>query len=372
MKSPIALFADTKWGSGRPIRILGSISFSLVLLGILVVLLFGTSLSGKATCLIWILACLLAGASIGFLFGIPKIIQANATTGGTVPIEKTYQQQVNTNLTEISDWLTKIIVGLGLVNLTKIPPYLEKIAKILGSALNDNCPAGCPMAIALAYGIIISYFILGFLYGYITTRLYLAGAFAQADQLAQLTVTQEKADNAAGAAESALQQVNFAVTTPIQRRPTQESTPEKELANLAKTYVETRRLMDSGDLRTRKMAEIFKTMVTVADDAADLNTDNYLQNTDIGLRLVGYAILYAKPNYDSISNLVDAFITDTTPFGQYWGIMTLRKTMESFPNNNIDTTNYEKIKKYYNGLKKGIDREFELSRIFPEFKKQNQ
>jgi hypothetical protein len=34
--------------------------------------------------------------------------------------------RVNTNLEQISDWLTKIIVGLGLVQLRSVPDYLYK------------------------------------------------------------------------------------------------------------------------------------------------------------------------------------------------------------------------------------------------------
>src|SRR5215207_3296326 len=51
------------------------------------------------------------GALVGFLFGIPRRFQregSDPALGGLV---------VNTNLEQISDWLTKIIVGVGLVEI---------------------------------------------------------------------------------------------------------------------------------------------------------------------------------------------------------------------------------------------------------------
>ena len=99
--------------------ILNWLSIVLLFLGVIIVLLFGANPAGNATIFIWILACLLVGMFIGFLFGIPKIVQDNSPSVEKIG-EPAYRQQVNSNLTEISDWLTKIIVGLGLVNLTKI------------------------------------------------------------------------------------------------------------------------------------------------------------------------------------------------------------------------------------------------------------
>ena len=133
-----------------------------------------------AAVLLWALACSLVGAIFGFLFGIPKILQNQRPVikeeeSGTAE----YRQQVNTNLTEISDWLTKIIVGLGLINLNTIPVYLSSAADILARSLN---PAHADMNKAFSLALIVSYLILGFLYSYLSTRLFLQSAFSKADQ----------------------------------------------------------------------------------------------------------------------------------------------------------------------------------------------
>jgi hypothetical protein len=130
--------------------------------------------------LLWGLACASVGAVFGFLFGIPKILQndrpvTEAIEGKSID----YRQQVNTNLTEISDWLTKIIVGLGLINLNTIPSRLNNTALILAVSLNPSDP-NKDKAFALA--LILSFLILGFLFGYLSTRLFLQAAFSRADQ----------------------------------------------------------------------------------------------------------------------------------------------------------------------------------------------
>lgn len=147
-------------------------------LGMLVIIIYGLWKSSFATCVIWALACLISGAAVGFLFGIPKILQGSKTAG-TDKATPDYQLQVNTNLTEISDWLTKIIVGLGLVKLTKIPPYINSLAVAMADGIVDSDRG---VAMAFAYGTICFFSILGFLFGYLLTRLYLSKALSVADQ----------------------------------------------------------------------------------------------------------------------------------------------------------------------------------------------
>ncbi|SFW89388.1 hypothetical protein [Chitinophaga sancti] len=168
--------------------------FSIILiLGIISSLLFTTTTSAFSTALMWILGVCLSGIAIGFLFGIPKILQANKSkeAEGNVENRETngeYQLQVNTNLTEISDWLTKIIVGLGLVNLSKLPPYIYSVATLLADGV---CFKEMGTALAFAYGLLICFSVSGFLFGYLVTRLFLTNAFSKADQEAIKKVIEE-------------------------------------------------------------------------------------------------------------------------------------------------------------------------------------
>lgn len=134
--------------------------------------------------LLWGLACASVGAAFGFLFGIPKILQNERTlTEAKEGKSIDYRQQVNTNLTEISDWLTKIIVGLGLINLRNIPAQLSNTAHILAVSLNPSDPSKDK---AFALALILCFLILGFLFGYLSTRLFLQAAFSRADQEASI------------------------------------------------------------------------------------------------------------------------------------------------------------------------------------------
>jgi len=150
----------------------------LGIIGFLTTLVYGITVTSVGPCLIWALACLTGGIAIGFLFAIPKILQG--TQGANEDRETLdYKLHVNTNLTEISDWLTKIIVGLSLVNLTKLPPYLTSMAVSLSNGIHDKEKSA---AVTVAYGVIIFYSVLGFLFGYLFTRLFLSKALSIADQ----------------------------------------------------------------------------------------------------------------------------------------------------------------------------------------------
>ncbi len=370
MKWPNLIHSSIDGSNDSSMRMLNYLSITLLLSGVLIVLLFGNSLTDKATIFIWMLACLLTGTAIGFLFGIPKILQNNQVTapGATTPV---YQQQVNTNLTEISDWLTKIIVGLGLVNLNKIPPYLSNIAKILADGLCQ--PASS--ALAFACGIIVTYLILGFLFGYIITRLYLSSAFSVADQRALRIIAQkaeetaQKTNEAVGAAQSALQKAEFALIKPSESLRIGGQTSEEELDQLAQTYNQIRTTMSSGNLRTRKMTQVIKEMMTVIPSLTSFDISKALKESDNGKRLAGCAYLYIKPDYRHLEELVDAIIKDPTPFGQYWGIQALGKVLEIDSVDKIDPKIFDKLKIYYDQLDRGIDREYELGKILPELKK---
>jgi hypothetical protein len=157
-----------------------------VALGLILISIYGMSLRSVATSMLWMLACIMTGGVIGFLFGIPKILQPSTKTDNDTtnvkenqPGNGDYKLLVNTNLTEISDWLTKIIVGLGLVNLTKLPPYINSIALSLSNGIEAEDKGS---SLAFAHGVIICYTVLGFLFGYLFTRLVLSQAFADADR----------------------------------------------------------------------------------------------------------------------------------------------------------------------------------------------
>lgn len=157
-----------------------------VLIGVGLLITVIQPIASRFTSLLLALACILLGGFVGFLFGIPRVLQATneppapATNPSTPPATPAdYRQQVNTNLEQISDWLTKIIVGLGLVNLYKIPDLLRDTSELIarGMATSKNIA----MATIFANSLILYFPVLGFLIGYLITRIFLSGVFRKAD-----------------------------------------------------------------------------------------------------------------------------------------------------------------------------------------------
>lgn len=102
-------------------------------------------------------AALIVGALLGFLFGIPRTREKSGSEATLA---------ANTNLNEISDWLTKILVGLGLVQLGKVTSGIESMANAAAPALG-----GTNEAMIFATGLLVFSAVDGFLLGYLWVRL---------------------------------------------------------------------------------------------------------------------------------------------------------------------------------------------------------
>lgn len=113
-----------------------------------------------------------AGGLTGFLFGIPKILQNNNVITNTTVTNNTDVIH-NDNLVQISDWLTKIIVGVGLTQLYNIPYFLYSVGKKLGtSILGYNPGINSDLGTNVSVAIILYFSVLGFMMVYIWTRIY--------------------------------------------------------------------------------------------------------------------------------------------------------------------------------------------------------
>jgi hypothetical protein len=121
-------------------------------------------------------AALIAGAFLGFLFAIPRAPQQVEQIDGRSVAEQANGQgplRINTNLEQVSDWLTKIIIGVTLVELGRIVPSLGPLIAALAAVYGDNTTGAQVMAAA----ILIYFPIVGFLAGYVGTRTLIAVLF---------------------------------------------------------------------------------------------------------------------------------------------------------------------------------------------------
>ena len=134
-------------------------------------------------------AAFVGGGFLGFLFGIPRLLATEGTSSAPPASEGAASSQsdrrrqaylANTNLEQISDWLTKILVGVGLVQLGKITSGTRTLVDFLSPALGNDVSSP-----SFALAVLFLYTVSGFLIVYLMTRVYLGRVFAQADDLMQ-------------------------------------------------------------------------------------------------------------------------------------------------------------------------------------------
>lgn len=166
------------------------------------------------------------GAAFGFLFAVPRLLSDLSVSDGDLPAAKPDKRpgaadsgapgtlssrllRSNTNLERISDWLTTMLVGVGLSQIGAIGTTLGQFSEFLAkSALVFPGASGmAPSAGALpAVGPMILIFgvVTGFLCVYVYTRVILSGLFNQAER--DLTIAPERAQVSAKVAGAVVQE----------------------------------------------------------------------------------------------------------------------------------------------------------------------
>ena len=191
-----------------------------MLVGVLGVVAYTAHAGGKEGFLAMVsVGVLIAGASafvggaLGFLFGIPRTLQKDAESPSTeadssgpeaASSVRRIEYRVNTNLEQISDWLTKILVGVGLTQIVEIRDGLVSLTAFAAQGLGPQGQSQVFVFALLSYSTV-----LGFLFGYLWTRLFLVGALRVADQAAIGTLVAEvqKATDKAETTERKLEQL---------------------------------------------------------------------------------------------------------------------------------------------------------------------
>jgi len=149
----------------------------------------------------------MSGAFLGFLFGIPRAVPGSA--------DSRLPYAGNTNLEQVSDWLTKILVGVGLTQIGKISATAGVLVGYLGPSLAPG-----PSGTIFASAVIIYFGILGFFAGWLPTRVLLGAALSRADRAAldRFVEAQAAADSGDEARAAALRQDALALSEGAARR----------------------------------------------------------------------------------------------------------------------------------------------------------
>jgi uncharacterized membrane protein len=110
---------------------------------------------------LWAMTCIAFGALLGFLFAVPRVNVRAAARRDLSP---------NTNIETVSDWLTKTLIGVGLINFTNIGVYITGLSQDLGVSLQ--------VSKEFALALLVYFFVLGLIEGYLLTRTFLYEEFA--------------------------------------------------------------------------------------------------------------------------------------------------------------------------------------------------
>jgi hypothetical protein len=120
------------------------------------------------------IAALVIGYLVGFLFGIPRVVSSGALRHGTGASDYT----PSSNLAEVSDWLTKLLLGAGLVQLTRLGVPISGLIDNIAAGLHSSA-ASVETAKVAAGAILFGYVVIGILDGYVVTTLWYQSKIAK-------------------------------------------------------------------------------------------------------------------------------------------------------------------------------------------------
>ena len=201
------------------LKLFTKVAAGVLALGLVAILAFALQdidqfLSVSTTAVLLAAASLVLGLLAGFIFGIPSAPKEEGSLnippepgsgegevsqpGANRQVEAISTPQPyrpNTNLERISDWLGTILVGIGLTQLLKVPSALESFGNKLKPALG-----GTDAAAWVAIGVLILFTVIGFLIGFLWTRVQIPELYTLVD-IRQKLLNELLKSKAAGRAE---------------------------------------------------------------------------------------------------------------------------------------------------------------------------
>lgn len=145
------------------IRVVFLITFLVISLTFGGLIIYNSEGIIKVFAFTWGLAFIAIGGFFGFLFGLPNKVNENA---------EIYCQRIEkTNIFEISNWLTKIIIGAGLVQIKEIYVFITRVANQVSVGVHRA--GNIEQTKVFINGLLIYSLLLGVVGGYIITHFFL-------------------------------------------------------------------------------------------------------------------------------------------------------------------------------------------------------
>jgi hypothetical protein len=111
------------------------------------------------------------------------------------------------------------------------------------------------------------------------------------------------------------------------------------------------------------MTKVVSRMVEVARRTQSFDLITSLASKNRGARLFAYAFLYERPDGALLLPLVDSVTrVEDKPFGQYWGLQTLKKVLPLAPTDKQREAK-ESLRVFSQRIPSGTDRDYELRQL---------
>lgn len=253
-------------------------------------------------------AATVVGGALGFLFGVPRV---RTGAGGAEP-HGSYAP--NTNLEQVSDWLTKVLLGVGLTQLGSLGERLHQLGTALAPALGGGADA-VPFSAAL----VLYFLLLGFLAGWLLTRLALPRVLSGADQAIDLFLAGQDRDrkgDRVGADDlrmRAMQQLGLVGTSTERPGDLPGSVlPAGPAAGPENVVAEVRSTARRSALTADRVRELF------ADGSE-------------GRRIQALALMQGDPALADLASVLEAIERPRSGFEQYHALLAARGLLSRLP-----------------------------------------
>jgi hypothetical protein len=247
-----------------------------------------------------------AGGALGFLFGIPRAIASHAEESPASAVSPRPVYVANTNLEQVSDWLTKLLIGAGLTQLGSLGGQFRRLVLGLAPTLGDRHDSA-----VFAAALVTEFLVLSFLGGWLSTRLLLASALSEADRRALDTFVQ--AENLSGRGD-------HAEADDLRARAMDElGLPRIE----ADRYDDMRRRLPQGSSRTAQMQALVDAARASAPDTAldPAHVREFFESGGEGRRIYALALMQGDPGLADLGIVLEAIEQSRSAFEQYQALV---------------------------------------------------
>lgn len=260
----------------------------------------------------------IAGALVGFIFGVPRVLAGEPAGAERSARGVRSVIAANTNLEQISDWLTKILVGVGLTQFRALADAAGRLFRSLAPSFG-----GAAQGAAFAGALLVYSSALGFVVGWLFSRLFLGQAMAKADRRSAALDLYEQAADAAQAGDTAT----------AQQLRTEARELLEQTAGIGDAYESVRSHLPSGQRRTQEMDGLVRRARSLAPQLQLSAPDvaRMLREGGDGQRVTALGLMQGAPQVADLDLVIDVLEKPRSPFEQFHALRLLHQLFPTLP-----------------------------------------